>query len=453
MIGKVCAFLLCCLLALSWPEESRGYAILAHEAIIDAAWESHIRPLLLKRFPQSTPGELKEAHGYAYGGAIIQDMGYYPHGSFFLSDLTHYVRTGDFIIALLRDAQDVNEYAFAVGALSHYAADNDGHRIGTNRAVPVLYPALGKKYGQFVTYEENKLAHVKAEFGFDVLEVAKGRYAPEAYHGFIGFFVAHRLLDQALCDTYGLELGDVLEHEQKAIGSYRRAVSKQIPKATRIAWALKKNEIERDQPGITRHRFLYNLSRASYEKEWGKDYRPPTFGERFLAFLWKLLPKFGPLKVLQFKTPTPAAETMFQDSFNAALDLYRSLLEREGQGKLALPNHNFDVGKDTPPGEYAMNDEVHAKLLHLLAKQNFAAANAGLRAELIGFYSHPDAPYATKEKKKEWERVQAEVARLKAATPAAVVERATHENEREFRAPRNEIPPYPEQPRIPLLFR
>jgi hypothetical protein len=310
-----------------------------------------------------------------------------------------------------------------LGALSHYAADTDGHRIGTNRAVPLLYPRLAKKYGLFVTYEEDKLAHVKSEFGFDVLEVAKGRYAPEAYHDFIGFYVAERLVDQAFCETYGLELNRVIDDEQKAFGSYRHDVSKVIPKATRIAWVLKKNDIQRDQPGMTKRRFLYNLSRASYEREWGTNYQPPSSGERYLAFLWKLVPKFGPLKVLTFKTPTPPTERMFEQSFNASLDLYRSLLQREAEGNLLLPNDNLDVGKITPAGEYAMNDEVHAKLLHELAKQNFAGASAELRAELIGFYANPNAPYSNRDKRKQWAQVQADLAQLKAATPVEAVTR------------------------------
>src|SRR5467141_2651371 len=173
-----------CLIAvlLALPAPVHAYAVLAHEAIIDVAWETHIKPLLLKRFPQATEEDLSRAQAYAYGGAIIQDLGYYPYGSPFFSDLTHYVRSGDFIQALLRDAKDLNEFAFAVGSLAHYAADTDGHRIGTNRAVPILYPELRKKYGDFVTYEDDPLAHVKTEFGFDVLEVAKERYAPDSYH-------------------------------------------------------------------------------------------------------------------------------------------------------------------------------------------------------------------------------------------------------------------------------
>src|SRR5665213_155102 len=200
------AIIVALVLSLGWPSEIAAYAVLAHEAIIDSIWDTNIRPLLLKRFPDAKGEALKEAHGYAYGGAIIQDMGYYPHGSFFFSDLTHYVRSGDFVLALLRDAKDLDGYAFALGALSHYAADNEGHSIGTNRAVPVLYPKLEKKYGDSVSYEENPLAHVKTEFGFDVLEVAQGRYAPDRYRSFVGFEVSKPVLERAFLDTYGIEL-------------------------------------------------------------------------------------------------------------------------------------------------------------------------------------------------------------------------------------------------------
>ncbi|HYL85231.1 MAG TPA: zinc dependent phospholipase C family protein, partial [Candidatus Angelobacter sp.] len=286
-----------------WPMPLRAYAVLSHEAIIDAVWEGHLKPALLAKYPQATEEDLSRAQAYAYGGAILQDMGYYPYGNPFFSDLTHYVRSGDFILALLRDAQDLPEYAFALGALAHYAADNDGHRIGTNRAVPLLYPGLQKKYGDSVAYEDAKLAHVKTEFGFDVVEVAHERYAPDGYHDFIGFEVSRRVLDQAFRETYGLELKDILVSEEKALNSYRRDVSKLIPKATRIAWHLKKDEIKDDVPDATKKRFLYNLSRSNYEREWGKNYRKPTPLERFLAFLYRLLPKFGPLQILQFRTP------------------------------------------------------------------------------------------------------------------------------------------------------
>jgi hypothetical protein len=416
---KVFAMIVALALSLGWPSEAAAYAVLAHEAIIDSAWDASIRPLLLKRFPDATPEQLKEAHGYAYGGAIIQDMGYYPHGSFFFSDLTHYVRSGDFVLALLRDSKDLDGYAFALGSLAHYAADNDGHSIGTNRAVPLLYPKLKKKYGDTVTYEEDKLAHVKTEFGFDVLEIAQGRYAPDNYHDFIGFGVSVPLLEQAFQETYGLELKNVLSNEDKVLGSYRHDVSQLLPKATRIAWSLKKNDILKDQPGITKRKFLYNLSRASYQKNWGKQYQPPTFGERFLAFLVRILPKVGPLKVLQLKTPTPAAEKLFEASFNATLDRYKQLLSQAATGQPDLPNDNFDTGAITGPGKYKLGDETQAKLLDGLAKQQFNGASPEIRAELLEFFGHPDAPYAMKRKPKDWAKVQAELEQLKNAPPPA----------------------------------
>jgi hypothetical protein len=406
------------ILSLCWPSETLAYAVLAHEAIIDSVWDTNIRPLLLKRFPGATGEELKEAHGYAYGGAIIQDMGYYPHGSFFFSDLAHYVRSGDFILALLHDSKDLNGYAFALGAIAHYAADNDGHRMGTNRAVPLLYPKLKKRYGDSVTYEQDRLAHVKTEFGFDILEVARGRYAPDSYHDFIGFGVSAPLLEQAFQETYGLDLKRVLSDKDKVLASYRHDVSQLLPKATRIAWSLKKDEIMKDQPGMTKKKFLYNLSRASYQKNWGKDYQRPTFGEKVLAFLARLLPKFGPLKVLQLKTPTPETERMFEASFNATLDRYRELLSQAGTGQPALPNDNFDTGEITGPGKYRLNDETHAKLLHTLAKQNFSGASPEVRAELLEFFGHPDAAYATKRKRKDWATVQIELEQLRNAVPS-----------------------------------
>jgi hypothetical protein len=416
---KVFAVVVGLALFLGWPSEAAAYAVLAHEAIIDSAWDTNMRPLLLKRFPDATPEQLKEAHGYAYGGAIIQDMGYYPHGSFFFSDLTHYVRSGDFVLALLRDSQDLNGYAFALGALAHYAADNDGHPIGTNRAVPLLYPKLKKKYGDTVTYEDDPLAHVKTEFGFDVLEIAQGRYAPDNYHDFIGFGVSVSLLEQAFQETYGLDLKSVLSDEDKVLGSYRHDVSQLLPKATRIAWSLKKNDIMKDQPGITRKKFLYNLSRASYQKNWGKQYQPPTFGERFLAFLVRILPKIGPLKVLQLQTPTPAAEKLFEASFNATLDRYKQLLGQAAAGQPDLPNENFDTGEITGPGKYQLTDETQAKLLDALAKQKFSGASPEIRAELLEFFGHPDAPYAMKRKPKDWAKVQADLGELKNAAPPA----------------------------------
>ena len=378
-IIKLCALVLAFLFSLGSPAQSAAYAVLAHEAIIDSVWNTNLRPLLLERFPNSTAAEIKEAHGYAYGGAIIQDMGYYPHGNYLFSDLTHYVRSGDFVLALLRDANDLDGYAFALGALSHYAADNDGHPIATNRAVPLLYPKLKKKYGDLVTYEQDPLAHVKTEFGFDVLEVAQGRYASDSYHDFIGFGVSVPLLEQAFQETYGLDLKSVLSDEDKVLGSYRHDVSQLLPKATRIAWSLKKDDIMRDQPGMTKKKFLYNLSRASYQKSWGKNYQPPTFCERFLAFLVRVLPKIGPLRVLELRTPTPEAERMFEASFNASL----------------ARSETDQITKSCTGGfwmHHARHRQIHAMGAAIVERVRDAMReeSAGSRSEQI-FFRHPAA--------------------------------------------------------------
>ncbi len=411
--------LLACLLVFlfAWPHPLMGYSVLSHETLIDAAWNTDIRLLLLKHFPNATHDELRQAHACAYGGSIIQDLGYYPYGSKFFSELTHYVRSGDFIQALLRDAGDLCEHAFALGALAHYAADREGHRLAVNLAVPLLYPKLKKKYGDVVTYEQDPAAHLKTEFGFDVVEVAQYRFAPDAYRDFIGFEVSQPLLDRAFRETYGLELPAVLENEHRAVGSYRHAISSTIPKATRVAWALKQDQIKSDIPTMTRRRFLYNLSRASYRKNWGKDYRAPGAGEHFLAFLFRLIPKIGPLKALALRTPTPQAEQLFERSFNATLAQYRRLLSDWDQWRLILANDNLDVGGVTPPGQYRLNDKTHAELLDRLARQKFAGMPAELRTELLQFYNDPSAPYATRSDRKARDRVRDELQRLRVAQP------------------------------------
>ena len=393
-----------------------AYSVLAHEAIIDSAW-GPIRSLLLQRFPSATPDELRMAHAYAYGGSLVQDLGYYPHGSHFFSDLTHYVRSGEFIEALLRDSQNIDEYAFALGAMAHYAADDDGHQA-VNRAVPLLYPYLRKKYGPVVTYEDNPVAHLKTEFGFDVLEVAKGQYAPDAYRDFIGFEVATPLLERAFQDTYGIPLQSVFGDLDKAVGSYRYTVHSTIPKAVRIAWVLKKDEIQRATPGITRKKFLYNMSKASYRKNWGKNYQAPGEGTKIVAFIIKLVPKVGPLKTLSLRLPTPQTEAMFRSSFNTALDQYQHLLDDQRAGRLHLLNRNFDTGAPTKPGAYFMADRAYARLVDNLAKNRFQSVSPDLRADILAYYSDPAAPIATKKDAKVWNRLSAELAELKSAGPS-----------------------------------
>ncbi|HLW99318.1 MAG TPA: zinc dependent phospholipase C family protein [Candidatus Acidoferrales bacterium] len=391
----------------------RAYSVLSHEAIIDSSWKDSIRPLLIARFPNATKDELREAHAYAYGGAIIQDMGYYPHGSHLFSDLTHYVRSAEFIRAMLRDAQTLDEYAFALGSLAHYAADDNGHRLAVNRVVPMLYPDLRKKFGDEITYEQNPLAHLKTEFGFDVLEVAKERFAPDAYRDFIGFQVATPLLERAFEETYCVPLRSIFDNLDQSIGSYRFSVRSVMPEATKVAWAMRKDDIQKDLPTMTRKKFLFNLSRASFEKNWGKDYQKPGWGDNLIAFFLRIIPKVGPLKALTFHAPTPQAEDLFMQSFNATLDNYRQLLANVQENRLEIKNMNFDTGSATAAGEYFMADNAYAALVDRLARNQFKNVSPELRADIAAYYSNPNSPIATKKKPKDWARIRSELQEMR----------------------------------------
>ena len=390
-----------------------AYSVLTHEAIIDSAWDRNIKPLLTARFPAATAHDLIEAHAYAYGGCILQDMGYYPFGSKFFSDLVHYVRSGDFVANLIRESQGLDEYAFALGALAHYAADNEGHSIAVNLSVPVEFPKLKKKYGRVVTYADNPAAHIKVEFGFDVAQVARGAYAPQAYHDFIGFQVSEPVLERAFHDTYSLHLTDVSSDLDLALGTYRRTVSKLIPDMTKVAWSMKKVELRNAQPKLQRRAFVYNLSRASYHREWSNNYERPGIGARIFAFLLRLLPKVGPLKALAFKIPTPQTERLFETSFDRTMDTYRSLLREQDRSHLTLANMDFDTGKPTQPCEYKLADDTYALLAIQLADRDSGTVDAATRAAVLGFFQNLDLPYATKRDPEQWRRTVAAVEKLR----------------------------------------
>src|SRR5580765_1298214 len=312
---------------------SLAYSVLTHEQIVDLVWTDYLSPLILQRFPALTEDQLKQAHGYAYGGAVIQDLGYYPFGSREFSNLVHYVRSGDFVRELLLESRDVNEYAFALGALSHYASDIAGHPA-VNQAVAIDYPKLRAKFGKSVRYAQGKTAHLKTEFGFDTVQVAKNRYASQQYHDFIGFQVSKPLLERVFPVVYGVELKDVLPNEDLAVGSYRFAISRLIPQMTQVALQTHKKELMRETPNFSKQKFLYRLSRSDYERQWGKDYVKPGFGTRALSTFLRYMPKIGPFKGLAFDNPTPQTEDMYIKSINTTVDQYRAFLEEVGTDRL-----------------------------------------------------------------------------------------------------------------------
>ncbi len=348
---------------------AQAYSALSHEAIIDSVWKSHIRPLLLHKFPNATEEELKEAHAYVYGGCQIQDMGYFPFASHQFSDFTHYIRSGDFVMAMLRDAMTLDEYAFAIGALAHYTADRTAHPA-INHSVGLVYPKLGPN----PTYEDNPGDHLKVEFSFDVIQVARGLYAPDNYHDFIGFKVAKPVLERAFTDTYGIELKEIFSNLDLGIGTYRFSMGSVIPQMTKVAWQSKRSDIEKLSPNITRNKFVYSLPRKQFNKQWDGEYHKPGLWTRFLALIFRAVPTVGPFRVLSFK-PVPAeAEREFLHSFDETVRTYRAELTAERQGTLHLANVNLDTGKPVKAGEYRLADKSYEALREKLKDRDVAPA-------------------------------------------------------------------------------
>jgi hypothetical protein len=397
-----------------------AYSVLTHEQVIDLLWKDRIEPMLRKRFPQATDEDLRKAHAYAYGGSLLQDMGYYPFGNKFFSDLVHYVRTGDFVMALMQDSSDLNEYAFSLGALAHYVSDNSGHPT-INQVVAIEFPKLRKKFGNEVTYADDPKAHIRTEFGFDMVQVAKNRYTSDRYHDFIGFEVAKPLLERAFFETYALKLSDVFGDEDLSIGTFRRSVSNIIPEMTRVALLSRKDQMIKEDPNFDRKKFLYYLSRTDYQKEWGTGYRRPGLRQRILAWILRIMPKIGPFRALQFKIPTTQTEDMYIKSVNQTVEDFQTTLRQADREALHLENRDCDTGKETSPGEYRLSDKTYAELLDELAEHHFDQVSPDLRANILSYYADPKALLLSRKDKKgkdkykmDWAKIEKQIDQLKA---------------------------------------
>jgi hypothetical protein len=375
-------------LLLCAPSSSSAYSVLAHEALIDNAWDGQIVQLLSRRFPRASREELQAARAYAYGGSLIQDLGYYPFGSHFFSNLVHYVRSGDFVSALVRDAQTVDEYAFALGALAHYASDNAAHPT-VNHALPVIYPKLRAKYGDDVLFGESPARHVMVEFSFDVLQVARGQFTSDAYQDLIGFEVSRSLLERAFRETYGLDLSDLFGDFSLAIGTYRRAASQIIPDVTRVAWREKKDEILAATPDVAEQNFVYTMTRQQYESHYGTAYRKPGFFVRLVVTIFKIIPKFGPFKPLAFEPLTADMERHFLESFDASCERYRRLLGTLRDGRVSLADTDLDTGKLPAHGVNTLADKTYDELLSKLQRKNAGEPSPELRRALAEHYDKP----------------------------------------------------------------
>jgi Zinc dependent phospholipase C len=398
---RVLVSLAVCLL----PGPLAGYSVLTHEQVIDLAWKDQIQAMLLERYPGTGEDGLRKAHAYAYGGSLVQDMGYYPFGNKFFSDLLHYVRSGDFVVNLLGESSDVNEYAFALGALAHYSSDNMGHPT-INQVVGMEFPKLRAKYGNEVTYADDPKAHIRTEFGFDMVQVAKNRYTSDRFHDFIGFEIAKPQLERAFLKTYGLKLGDVLGDEDLAIGTFRRAVGTFIPAMTRVALLNRRAELVKDTPNPSTRKFLYQISRSNYEKEWGKGYRRPGTGSRILAFLLHILPKVGPATALDFKVPNARTEDLYVKSVDRTIDNYHAWLTQAVRQDRNFPNTDCDTGRQAAAAEYSLADKTYARLLSDLKKDKFSQVTPELRTSILDFYAHTKPQLRSRKQQKTWKATE-----------------------------------------------
>lgn len=383
--------LLTLMLAVIMPAASNAFSVLAHEAVIDASWDMSILPLLRSKFPGSPPDSLNKARSYAYGGSLIADMGYFPLGNTYFTNLVHYVRSGDFVTALLAESHDLNEYAFALGALAHYMTDEYGHSLGTNIAVPIVYPKM-QKFGRVVTYDDDRTSHKRMEFAFDVLQTARGNYVPESYHSFIGFQVAQPLLERAFLKTYGQKISALFLDISLTVATFRWSVKSLLPALTRTAWLIKRQDLITTKPGLTERKFHYRMKRKEFEADFGREREKPGFTAVILSFIIRVLPKIGPLRSLKFKDPGAEGERLFIKGFETSVSEYGKALNKLRKGKqIAFADIDFDTGNLTSPGEYRLTDKTYSDMVIKLAEGKFGYLTAPLKANILNFYQDTTA--------------------------------------------------------------
>jgi len=191
-----------------------------------------------------------------------------------------------------------------------------------------------------------------------------------------------------------------------------------IPEMTRVALRTHKEDMMREEPTFAKRKFLYRLSRADYEKNWGKEYTRPGFGTRLLAVFMRYMPKIGPFKAMAFKNPTPKTEEMYFKSINTSVDQYRAFLKGLRTDSLQLSNVDLDTGKKTKAAEYTLTDDSYARLLAKLSARKFDRTSPELRANILDFYSDLSAPNETKKDTVRWQGVLTSLDQLKALTLA-----------------------------------
>ena len=371
---------------------SGAYSVLTHEELIDLAWNDSIRPLLLAKFPGATEHQLVVAHSYAYGGCVVQDMGYYPFGKPFFSNLTHYVRSGDFVVWMLRNARTIDEYAFAIGALSHYLGDSIGHSQAINPATAFEFPKLQHKYGDSVTYGESPHGHIRTEFAFDVEELGHLEFASPAYLRAVGFRVPRQFLERAFVHTYGFDIHSILGPDRPALRSYRSSVRSFIPSFAEAEVVLHRHQFPPHGDDEAYHVFSQRVSRTNYDRRWKHTYKGPGFKAHLLAIVVFLVPKVGGAADLAIKIPTPETQEWYLKSMNRTVDVLNETLHRlreDENNPVSLSNLDLDTGRQERLGEYTLADQTYAKLLERIIATPRSTISRELKQDILAYYGDP----------------------------------------------------------------
>ena len=392
--------------------QANPYSVQSHEEIIDIAWKNSIVPVILKHFPNLTDAQLNEAHAYAYGGSAIQDFGYYPFGNAFFSNLTHYVRSGDFVLSLIRNSQTADDLAFAIGALSHYIGDTIGHSYATNQAVSIEFPKLARQYGPTVNYAEGPHQHVQTEFAFDINQLSKGRFAPSHYLGHVGLEIPRPLLHTAFYETYGLNLPDIIGSKETSLRTYRRGVRSFIPDIARAETILHKKSLPTDTPSDDLTQLKTELLQISNEDHWQQYKQKPGFTSHLYAGFIYLVPKVGALKMLSIRGPEPQTEELYIHSMSRSVRVLLLVMANYDRIDHYISNRDLDTGANVKPGGYPLTDKTYARLLAELAKRPTRPIPIQLKHDIQAYYADPLAPITTKKNATQWAAVQANLKTL-----------------------------------------
>jgi hypothetical protein len=298
--------------------------------------------------------------------------------------------------------------AFAIGALSHYLGDTIGHAEAINPAVGTEFPALAARYGPNVNFAEGEHQHVRAEFAFDINEIAKHRLAPEGYLNRIGFAIPVPLLARAFYDTYGLDIGEILGNHRPTLKGYRYSVRTLLPRVAYAETLLNRRQMPPDAPSPALDELNRQIAALAAEDHWERYRTHAGIGTHLLAGVIFILPKIGPLSDLSLRGPTPQTEQKYIDSLVLTTETLRQKLAHATTSD-GLTNKDLDTGDIIRPGTYRLCDLTYADLLHQIARAPTTPIPFGMKRDLLAYFTDPEkAIYLARDAKK-FARMKAEL--------------------------------------------